>query len=504
MCYPMLTCFRGEQGFAFPAYQSVRRKPQPLINDFKPAFRVGQGFCCHFRGDILDTHSASSLWTAALGQLEVQIPRPSFETWLKNTSAIVADDGALVISTPNTFTAEMLEQRLAEPIERVVEQVANEPMPIRFAVKNDSALEFASADSERQPGEAEDDEQASPKASRSGRSRFNPDYTFANYVEGPSNQLAYAAAQRVAESPGSAFNPLYLYSGVGLGKTHLLHAIGHELSAKGMAVKYVNAERFTNEYIRSIPEKSTEKFRKKYRNVDALLIDDVQFISNKPSTQDAFFHTFNELHMAGKQVVISGDLPAEKINLEQRIQSRLSGGLVVDIQLPDYETRYAIVQGKSASRGIDMPKEVTEILAGMDVDSVRELEGALNRVLAFADLTRAPITVDLAEKALVSIGSHKPIQFPEPSAVISAVSAHTGVPESSITGRKRDRRTSSARRLAAFLLREESKLTASNTGQALGGKDHSSILYALKKFEEEHDNDAGLRKLTSDVRNALR
>ncbi len=406
----------------------------------------------------------------------------------------------LTVSTPNAFTAEMLEKRLSVSIERAVEQVAKEPLEVRFAVRDTGG--FATATDGRSEANGED---TSDEPVRSiSPSRFIPEFTFERYVAGPSNQLAHAAALQVAESPGSAFNPLYIYSSVGLGKTHLLHAIGHAISAQGKAVMYVSAERFTNEYIRAIRDGKTEEFRSRYRGVDALLVDDIQFITSKPQTQEGFFHTFNELHMSGRQVVISGDLPAERINLEQRIQSRLAGGLIVDIQPPDYETRYAIIERKAASRGCSMPAKVLEVLAAAPVESVRDLEGGLNRVIAFSQLTRAQIDVELAEKALESIGSKKPKQFPEPEAVIAAVAAHTGVPESSITGNRRDRRTSSARRLAAYLLREESKLTATGAGEALGGKDHSSVLYALKKFEQEQADSADVRKLTAEVRAALR
>ncbi len=393
----------------------------------------------------------------------------------------------------------MLEKRLSASIERAVEKVAREPLEVRFAVS-----ENAMTATEHSYAEEPTDQPGPPVPNRRHTSRFKREFSFETYVAGPSNQLAHAAALQVAESPGSAFNPLYMYSSVGLGKTHLLHAIGHALLKQDLSVMYVSAERFTNEYIRAIRDGKTEEFRSRYRGVDALLVDDIQFITTKPQTQEGFFHTFNELHMSGRQVVISGDLPAEKINLEQRIQSRLSGGLIVDIQPPDFETRYAIIERKALARGCPLPAKVIEVLAAAPVSSVRDLEGGLNRVIAYAQLTRAEVDVELAEKALENIGAKKPIEFPAPEAVIAAVSAHTGVPESSLTGSRRDRRTSAARRMAAFLLREESKLTSTGTGVALGGKDHSSILYAQKKFEEEHAASPDVRRMTAEVRHALR
>lgn len=453
-----------------------------------------------FRGTILDTNSASQVWTAALGQLEVEIPRPNFETWLRNTSALSVGDGVLVVTTPNAFTAEMLEKRLSGSIERAVEQVAHQPLEVRFTVRNSDS--YGTWESPDAPA-ARDNRSEREDSQRARTSRFRPEFTFERYIAGPSNQMAHAAALQVAESPGAAFNPLYIYSQVGLGKTHLLHAVGHKLAQRGLSVLYVSAERFTNEYIRAIRDGATEEFRTRYRSVDALLVDDIQFITSKPQTQEGFFHTFNELHMAGKQIVISGDLPAERIKLEERIQSRLSGGLIVDIQSPDYETRYAIVERKAVDKGCPLPARVIEVLASVPVESVRDLEGGLNRVIAFAQLTRSDIDVELAERALVSIGSKRAIKFPAPDAVLAAVSAHTGVPESSITGSRRDRRTSAARRLAAYMLREESKLTATHAGAVLGGKDHSSVLYAQKRFEEELESNADVRKLAAEVRASL-
>ena len=434
----------------------------------------------------------------------MEIPRPNFETWLRNTSAQSVRDGVLTVSAPNAFTAEMLEKRLSASIERAVEQVTHESFEVRFAVRDNTNTAvhavasngFAATRPESRPEE----QVPAPR----NLSRFRPEFSFDQYVSGPSNQLAHAAAMQVAESPGSAFNPLYIYSAVGLGKTHLMHAIGHSLSGLGLSVLYVSAEKFTNEYIRAIRDGRTEEFRARYRGVDALLVDDIEFIASKPQTQEGFFHTFNELQMAGKQIVISGELPAEKMKVEQRIKSRLAGGLVVDIQPPDFETRYAIIEKKAESKGCKLPSDVIEVLASSPVSSVRDLEGGLNRVVAFAQLTQAEIDIELAEKAVASIGATVPRRFPSAEDVISAVATHTGVPESAITGRKRDKRTSSARRLAAYLLREESKLTATGAGNALGGKDHSSILYAQKRFEEEHAESVEVRRLTAEVRSSLR
>lgn len=458
-----------------------------------------------FRGVILTTKSAQQLWTAALGQLEVEIPKPNFETWLKDTVATDLDESVLIVTTPSAFAAEMLEQRLSASIERAVEHVAHSPLEVRFSVRGKNGLAPESPAPRASISLKDEAVESAPAFVRPAQSnRLRTELTFENFVSGPSNQLANAAAQQVADSPGAIFNPLYIYSPVGLGKTHLLQAIGHRLTAKSMNVIYVSAERFTNEYIRAIREGTTEDFRARYRGADALLVDDIQFITSKPQTQEGFFHTFNELHMSGRQIVVTGDVPAEEINLEKRIQSRLTGGLIVDMQAPDYETRFAILQSKSAGKIPPLPTHVLDMLATTHDGSVRDLEGSLNRVLAFAQLTNEPVDLAMAERALSGIGSSKPKTPPTPETVIAAVAAHTGVPETSITGAKRDRRTSSARRLAAYLLKEESKLAATHAGKALGGKDHSTILYAQKKFQEELDKSSETRQLTAEVRKSLR
>ena len=448
--------------------------------------------------------SANQLWNAALGQLEVEIPRPNFETWLRGTTASRLEDGVLTVSTSSTFAAEMLEQRLYNTIERAVRRVSQSPLEVKFAMAVATATPFQPATlSAQSDSYAGADAPAPAILHKRGKAAFKDCFTFDDFVAGPPNQLAHAAAVQVAESPGDVYNPLYLYSQVGLGKTHLLNAIGHRLARKGVEALYVSAEQFTNEYIRAIREGTTDQFRDDYRSVDALLVDDIQFIAEKPQTQEGFFHTFNELHMKGKQIVVSCDRPTEKVKLEARIQSRLQGGLVADIQPATYELKYAILQHKAMRKGVTVPPAVLDMLAMVETDSVRELEGGLNRILAYAGLIGSPIDMRLAETALMSVGTRKPQTPPQPEAVVTAVSAHTGVPESSITGLRRDRRVSSARRMAAYLLREECRLSTKRVGEELGGKDHSTVIYAQRKFEQEMASDLALRRLVAEIRRAL-
>ena len=328
---------------------------------------------------------------------------------------------------------------------------------------------------------------------------LKPSFNFDTFVVGPSNRLAQAAAAKVAEAPGTVYNPLYIYSEVGLGKTHLLHAIGHVLSARGQKVMYVSSERFTNEYISAIREGSANRFRERYRSADVLLVDDIQFISSKPQTQEGFFHTFNELHMAGKQIVVTGDEPASKSLLQERIQSRLAGGLEVDLQPPDYESRYAILQSKAP----ELQPAVRDQIAQRAHQNVRELEGALNRVIAYSQLVGSPVTPALSELALKSLLAQTPNDVTTVDEVLSAISEFTGVSVDRIVGKKRDKVTAEARRMALYMLREDAHLTSTRVGQALGGKDHSTVLYAQKRFGELLETDSSVRQHLASVRDIV-
>ena len=443
------------------------------------------------RGFALGNDSADNIWQAALGQLELEIPRPNFETWLKGTSAKSLDGDTLVVTTPSAFAAEALEQRLSAIISRVVERVAQRSLSVEFAVAGET------------PTAARPEAGARRPQSRTDGNALRPGLTFDTFVVGDSNKLAHAAAAKVAETPGQAYNPLYIYSQVGLGKTHLLQAIGHSLMEKGLEIIYVSSERFTNDYIKAIRAGAADQFRERYRSADALLIDDIQFIASKEQTQEGFFHTFNELHMSGRQVVVTGDEPARKSLLEERIQSRLEGGLVVDIQPPDLETRIAILESKAHGLQVDVPVMVLDLLARRSLANVRELEGSLNRVVAYGQLVDSPIDPELATRALSNLVDSDPTQSADPKDVIRAVSERTGVDVETILGRRRDKRTSHARHMAMYLLREESHLPSTRVGEIMGGKDHSSVLYGQRRFAEQLDDDPSLRHLIAAMRMAL-
>jgi chromosomal replication initiator protein len=452
------------------------------------------------KSEGLATDNAQQIWSAALGQLQLEIPRPNYETWLKPTSTVSLIDDTLTISTPSPFAAEMLEKRLSGTILRTVSRVAGRKLEVLFKVQGSGEeLHAEKLVSETSDISESDEPQPAGKIDYAKSYALKPSFNFDSFVVGPSNRLAQAAATKVAESPGTVYNPLYIYSEVGLGKTHLLHAIGHNLVARGLKVMYFTSERFTNEYIHAIREGSANRFRERYRSADVLLVDDIQFITSKPQTQEGFFHTFNELHMANKQLVITGDEPASKSLLQDRIQSRLAGGLEVDLQPPDYESRYAILRSKMP----DLEPAVLDQIAQRAHQNVRELEGALNRVVAYSQLVGSPVTTDLAEQALKSLLVETPPDIASADEILAAISDFTGVAVDRIAGKRRDKATAGARRMAMYMLREEAHLTSARVGEVLGGKDHSTVLYAQKRFEQLMETDSTARHHLAAVRDII-
>ncbi len=448
----------------------------------------------------LATDNARQIWSAALGQLQLEIPRPNYETWLRPTSAVGLSDDILTISTPSPFAAEMLEKRLSGTILRTVSRVAGRKLEVQFKVQGSNhEVQSETMISDRSEMSESEPNESAGKIDYAKSYSLKPSFNFETFVVGPSNRLAQAAAAKVAESPGTVYNPLYIYSEVGLGKTHLLHAIGHILVLRGLKVMYVSSERFTNEYISAIREGTANKFRERYRSADVLLVDDIQFIASKPQTQEGFFHTFNELHMAGKQIVITGDEPASKSLLQERIQSRLAGGLEVDIQPPDYESRYAILQSKAQH----LEPAVLDQIAQRAHQNVRELEGALNRVIAYSQLIGSPVTTELADQALKSLLAETPKDVASVDEILKSISEFSGVTIDLITGKRRDKATAEARRMAMYMLREDAHLTSARVGAALGGKDHSTVLYAQKRFEQLMETDSSVRQHLAAVRDIV-
>ena len=452
----------------------------------------------------MSTVKAEQVWEAVLGQLQLQVTRPSYETWLSGTVGLSYLDGEFVVGTPNPFVSEMLEQRMYSLISQALQGVVDSSVELRFQVQSHGSPANGGRSSEAVGSHAQPASPLpGPPVGTNGGVKLNSRYTFENFIVGKSNELAHAAAQAVSMNPGITYNPLFIYSGVGLGKTHLLHAIGQTIMLKGLSLIYSTTEEFTNQYIKAIREGKTEEFRRHYRSADVLLLDDIQFIIGKEQTQEGFFHTFNALHMATRQIVITSDRPAESLTLlEDRVRSRLAGGLVVDIQHPDLETRQAILRSKSEETSHRFPPEVLLYLAERIHRNIRELEGSLNRVAAYAELTGDPITLDLVKSSLADvINPHR--QRVSDQQVLEAVSAYFTIDKETLRGRRRDKQTALARQTAMYLLREEVNLPLATIGRLLGGKDHTTVLHACQRISSLLNSDDHLRRDVINIRDSL-
>ena len=452
--------------------------------------------------------------------------RATYDTWLKATFAVSYEDGLLIVGTENPYAKEWLENRLLGTIKRTLAGILGHTIEVRFIVRAHQAQPSPPLLSVQNPSGSEGEEPAPSRTSLSWRvtgqgpaSPFprdpvgtpplsslslNPRYTFETFIVGNSNRLAHAAAYAVAHKPAEAYNPLFLYGGVGLGKTHLLHAIGHVALTKNLRVLYVSSETFTNDLINSIRNQKTEGFRLKYRHIDLLLVDDIQFIAGKESTQEEFFHTFNTLHAANKQIVISCDrTPKAILTLEERLRSRFEWGLIADIQPPDLETRTAILRFKAESlppgpsrtrTGCPIPPEVIDLLAHKIQSNIRELEGALNRVVAYASMMASPITVEIAKAALQDVTPHRPPSLQE---ILRAVAHFYGLSVEDLKSPRRSRAVALPRQVAMYLAREETAASLLEIGKALGGRDHSTILYGYQKISSLAEEDSLRRELLS-------
>ncbi len=434
--------------------------------------------------------------------MQLRVSGACYETWLVDTSAISCSGGVLKIAAPNTFVAEMLEQRLFELVLDSVEKVSGRPVDLRFEVvgsplpPNSNPAPGASNGLAAAPSESFSSLPEHGPQHRPTPIRLNHSYTFGSFVVGSNNDLAHAAASAVADRPGTLYNPLFIHSDVGLGKTHLLTAIGHAVQARGLSTAYATTEEFTNQYIGAIREGKTEDFRARYRSADVLLLDDIQFLVGKEQTQEGFFHTFNSLHTAGRQIVVTSDRPVGELTvLQARIQSRLAGGLVVDIQSPAFETRLAILRAKAEASAMSarISTEALELLAELAHHNVRELEGGLNRATAYAELTGGLVTGETVRRVL-STAVARSRQVPvSQSAVIDAVTAHYALDLRDLSSRRRDARTTLARHVAMYLLREDAGMGLAEIGRALGGRDHSTVLHARNRVADLVRADDGVR-----------
>jgi chromosomal replication initiator protein len=438
---------------------------------------------------------AEQAWQAALGQLQMEMSKAAFDTWVSDTEMISYEDGAFIIGVGNAYARDWLESRLSSTIVRSLTGIMNRTVEVHFTIfKNFEAKEF--------PELNEVSEALRSNTTQKDNSSINPRYTFENFVVGASNRLAQAASLAVAENPSQAYNPLFLYGGVGLGKTHLLQAIGNMVARRNYQVLYVSSEEFTNDLINAIRSHTTQAFRDKYRRIDVLLIDDIQFIAGKESTQEEFFHTFNTLHGQDKQIVISSDRsPKALVTLEERLRSRFEWGLTADIQTPDFETRLAILRSKAERAHRRVPDELMETIARRVQSNIRELEGALTRVLAFAEISGLPFTPQLVETALSDLAPRRTEVDPEE--VIDTVARTFGITVDSMLGRGRSRKVALPRQIAMYLLRVESNISLPQIGEYLGGRDHTTVMYGCEKITDLLERDHRIRRQVVDIREQL-
>ena len=444
----------------------------------------------------MKARSAAEVWQAALEELQVKVSPANYQTWLKNTVGLAQRDGNFIVGVPSSFVTESLEKRLNPLIEKTLSGITGRSLKVQFQVHL--------GDEEGELGPSPPSPYSQQLSQRASPPKFNRRYTFDTFLVGTCNRLAHAAAQRVADDPGNSYNPLFIYSGVGLGKTHLLHAIGWVSCRSCPRVMYVTAEQFTNEFISAIREGRSEDFRNKYRSVDVLLLDDIQFIAGKEQTQEGLFHTFNDLHNASRQIVISCDRPPKSLTLlEDRLRSRFEWGLIADMQPPDLETRIAILQKKAEEQKTAVPPEVLDLIARRIQKNIRELEGALNRVMAYSKLIKESLTTELVTKALAEITADAHRRTLSPTAIMNAVANFYGLSSETLQGKRRDKPLSAARQMAMYLLREELQCSWTHIGRELGGRDHSTILHGYKKVSSDINTDAALLRDLLEIREGL-
>jgi chromosomal replication initiator protein len=484
---------------------------------------------------------ARQLWQAVLGDMQVRLSRNAYENWLRPTSLVGFEDDVATVAAPNTFGASTLQSRYAGQIERILSDIIGRSVRVRFTVQSDHPVEtrengasapflldtgmsMGSPTSRVHEGDAQKDDRNGPRrvngaagkrGDRLGKQLelapttahgLNPRYVYASYVVGKSNMFAHAASLAVAEHPGEQYNPLYIHGGVGLGKTHLLHAIGHHALTyrPSLRVVYVSSEKFTNDLIEAIRSQRMDEFRSRYRTIDLLMIDDIQFIGGKDSTQEEFFHTFNTLYQGSKQLVISSDRqPSQIAGLEDRLRSRFEGGLTADVQPPDFEMRIAILRTKADQIGLKLSDEVIEYIAHRDQTNTRELEGALNRVVAISRLGGQPVSLQAAIEALAEGGAGTRRSGITAGEVIAVVADKCGVTRESMTGRNRAQEVVMPRQIAMYLMRQELGASLAEIGRELGGRDHTTVIHGIEKIETRMREDTALRARMIAIREAL-
>lgn len=464
--------------------------------------------------------SASDVWSQILDEARSALPEQAFRTWLAPTTAVAISPDTLIVATPNPFAVQWVEDKYAEMLTRIAEQLfgARYQIAVQYTPESGRPAEptlpaFDLPETSDGSGETPPKRQAPVAQTPSGNpvaALLNERYTFDRFVVGNNNQLAAAAAHAVAEAPARMYNPLFIYGGVGLGKTHLMHAIGHAVLERSphKRVLYLSSERFTNELIGAIQGGTMTEFRRMYRQIDLLLVDDIQFLEGKRQTQEEFFHTFNALHDAQRQIVLTSDRPPKEIGVEDRLVSRFEWGLVTDIQLPDFETRVAILRKRAVEDGLEITgmEEVLDFIAKHCTSSVRELEGAVIKLLAYSSLTRREINVELAREALGGVlraAADDHATRMSPNLVRQRVAEAWGVSPEGLQSKRRTKDLTIPRQVAMYLIKEMFDLSLVDIGKLFGGRDHSTVIHSVTKVEEEMADDSTFRERVSGLRDSL-
>lgn len=466
----------------------------------------------------VDPHA---VWQQLLGEFALEMPSNQLDAWIQASQVLHYEDGHFIVGLPNAYYLDWAQDRLRPHIKRKLASIMRRnSIDISFRVVTPPASArkeppAQSAPLYEAPANMAAARRTPPAASAPaimpvtnaapsvrGAGTLNSKYTFESFVVGKHNRIAFAAAEDIARVPGLRFNPLYIYGGVGLGKTHLLNAIANRLIERGFSVLYCSTEQFTNDLVSAIRDRATDAFRSKYREIDVLLLDDIQFIVGKESTQEELFHTFNDLHAAGKQVIFTSDCPPRELpGLEERLRSRFEGGLTTDIVAPDFETRVAILQTKIERQGMQVPYDVLMLVADRVKSNVRELEGALNKVWLYAQSHDQAIDLNLAELVLGSLTPRRTVC--PPGRTIERVAAYHGMTVAELTGRRRTADVARARQIAMYLLREENTLSLPAIGEHLGGRDHSTVSHGVEKIAHDMQTDETLRQIITKLREAL-
>lgn len=441
---------------------------------------------------------SKQLWEAILGELELNLSKANFTTWFKNTFILQINEQEIVVAVPNAFTKAWLEKKyhkyITEALKNVSEKTFNK---VSYVVETKEKL-TTSLDNEHKTLNQEISSNNN-RVAINNKIGLNPKYTFESFVVGKGNELAHAACLAVAKKPGEVYNPLFIYGGVGLGKTHLMQAVGNYIlnEQKNKKVLYVTSEKFTNDFIQLVQQGEAKKFKEKYRMVDVLLVDDIQFLAGKEQTQEEFFHTFNTLHQENKQIIISSDRPPKAIPaLEQRLISRFEWGMIVDVNAPDLETRIAIIRSKMKEKNLSLSEEIVKIIATSVQNNVRELEGILNKIIAFHQLNNTPPTEDSVKNIISSLSSNIKRGHITPKKLIQTVAAYYDIETEGLIGNSRKKELVVPRQIVMYLMREELDASYPNIGQELGGRDHTTAMHACNKINKEIEND---EKIAHDI-----